>query len=204
MNKTVAILSFLLLFVSAGFANAHGPGGLVGQILITDKDGQTKILPVDASWKSSASEASNWQNLDFDDFSWSDATRVSAFEPGALANDIALYALSLPNDSLKGVYDVFLDVDWTGDILEVKRDGVLIADWIYYGPYFSPSLRHWGQEGLGKKLEIRINPITPQTKCYIEPEYRPDFSVSESLSEIRVIKAIPQYRMILSANHIDS
>ncbi|MHC5183668.1 MAG: sugar-binding domain-containing protein, partial [Planctomycetota bacterium] len=180
--------------------NAQGPGGLVGRILITDTDGHTKILPVDASFKASGREVSHWQNLDFDDSSWSDATLVSAFKQGASAKEIALYDLSLPTDSLKGVYDVFLDVDWVGDMLEVKRDGVLIADWFYYGPRFRPSLRHWGPGGLGKKLEIRINPITPQTKCYIEPEYRPDFSVSESLSEIRGIKAIPQYRIILSTN----
>jgi hypothetical protein len=157
--------------------NSAGPGGLVGQILITDKDGQIKILPVDTSFKASGREACHWQNLDFDDSSWSDATPVSAFESRASAKEIARYDLSLPNDSLKGVYDVFLDVDWIGNMLEVKQDGVLIADWIYYGPHFRPSLRHWGQNVLGKKLEIRINPITPQTKCYIEPKYRPDFSV---------------------------
>ena len=103
----------------------------------------------------------------------------------------------MPNDSLEGVYDVYLDVDWIGNILEVQQNGVLIADWIYYGPHFRPSLRHWGPDALGNKLQIKIAPITPETKCYIEPEYRPDFSGNESISEIRNIKTIPQYRVDL-------
>ncbi|MHC5118156.1 MAG: hypothetical protein ACYSQY_14045, partial [Planctomycetota bacterium] len=83
-------------------------------------------------------------------------------------------------------------------ILKVKHNNVLIADWIYHGPGFRPSLRHWGKDVLGSKLGIEIDPITSETKCYIEPEYKPDFSKRSSIAEIDSIKTIPQYRVILS------
>ena len=86
-------------------------------------------------------------------------------------------------------------------MLEVKQNDVLIADWIYHGPHFRPSLRHWGQNILGSKLEIKIDPITSETKCYIEPEYKPDFSKRNSIAEINSIKTIPQYRIILSESN---
>jgi hypothetical protein len=111
---------------------------------------------------------------------------------------IASYDLAIPHDSLKGVYDVYLDLDWTGNILKVKQNDVLIADWIYHGPHFRPSLRHWGQDVLGSKLGIELDTITSKTTCYIEPEYKPDFSKRSSIAEIDSIKAMPQYRVIIS------
>ena len=177
-----------------------GEGGLVGQVIITSADGQIKILPVDTSWKASHSEAQNWQDPDFDDSSWADATLYREFVEETRLSEIATYELTVPGDSLKGLYDVFLDVDWIGDKLWVEKNDVLIADWFYHGLHFRPSLRHWGRDVLGSKLKIKITPITPDTMCYIEPEYKPDFSVNKSLSEIRNIKTIPQYRIILSAN----
>lgn len=126
---------------------------------------------------------------------------LPAFEQETSPQKITSYDLTLPYDSLKGVYDVYLDFDWTGNMLEVKQNDVLIADWIYHGPHFRPSLRHWGQDILGSKLEIKIDPITSETKCYIEPEYKPDFSKRNSIAEINSIKTIPQYRIILSESY---
>lgn len=107
------------------------------------------------------------------------------------------YELFVPDSSMKNIYDVFLDFNWTGNVLEVYKNDRLFSDWIYYGPHFRPSLRHWGEDVLNTKLRIKSLPISPETKCYIEPEYRPDFSRQSSYSVINNIEALPQYRITL-------
>lgn len=109
------------------------------------------------------------------------------------------YELSVPSGSMQGVYDVFLDFDWTGNVLEAYKDGKLFSDYIYYGPHFRPSVKHWGTDILDTKVKIKSSPISSETKCYIEPMYRPDFSKQDTYSDINKITPLPQYRVVLEA-----
>ena len=187
--------------LACSIPNSAGPGGIVGQLIITDNMGKTVNYPVDKTWKASHKEEPNWQKKGFDDSKWANAVLVKEFgkESWETEEKATIYSLELPSDSLDAIYDVYLDVSWQGNILHVSADHELIADWIYHGPHFRPSLRHWGKDILGKKLQFKIDAITPKTKCFIEPEYRPDFSKSESIAEIKKIKPIPQYRIIFTS-----
>lgn len=180
--------------------NSTGPGGLVGRLIVTDRSGRTTEYPVDGSWKASHEEEPHWQKTSFDDTKWGDAVPIKEFglESWETETVATAFSLRIPSGALNNVYDVYLDVDWQGNILSVFADNELIADWIYHGPHFRPSLRHWGKEVLGKNLQIHIDAITPKTKCYIEPEHRPDFSKSERIAEIKKITPIPQYRVIVT------
>ncbi len=105
------------------------------------------------------------------------------------------YEVSIPSDALDGIYDMHLDIDHTCDYLTVKFDDKLIGDWYYIGKHYRPSLLHWGKQVLGKTISFELTPLTNQTQCYIEKEYRPDFSVKQAYAEISSIKAIPVYRI---------
>jgi beta-galactosidase len=109
----------------------------------------------------------------------------------------AKWEITIPPNVLDDVYDVFLGIDYVGDIARIRVGGELLADHYYYGPEWRPSLRHWKEKALGKTLELTITPITPDTWCYLEPEARPDFSQSESIAQIRAFSVQPQYRTIL-------
>lgn len=55
--------------------NAGGIAALVAKLQITDDAGQSQIIQTDASWKLSESEADNWNNIAFDDSSWTAVKR---------------------------------------------------------------------------------------------------------------------------------
>lgn len=107
------------------------------------------------------------------------------------------YEISIPSDALDGVYDVYLDIAHTCDYMTAKVGDQLIGDWYYIGKHYRPSLLHWSKQAqvLGKTISFELTPLTDQTQCYMEEEYRPDFSVKEVYAEIESIKAIPMYRI---------
>ena len=81
--------------------------------------------------------------------------------------------------------------------MTVKLDDLLIGDWYYNGKSYRPSLRHWGQDVLGQTITFELTPLTAETECFIEDRYRPDFTVRQAYREIRQVKAVPQYRIML-------
>ena len=109
------------------------------------------------------------------------------------------YEISIPADALDGVYDVYLDIAHVCDYMTARLGDHLIGDWYYIGKDYRPSLRHWGSVVIGKIISFELTPLTAQTQCYIENEYRPDFSIKQAYAEIDGVKAIPMYRIRLSA-----
>jgi len=105
------------------------------------------------------------------------------------------YEVAIPSDALDGVHDVYLDIAHTCDYLTAKVGDHLIGDWYYIGKHYRPSLLHWGEQVIGKSISFELTPLTDQTQCYIEKEYRPDFSVKQAYAEIDSVKAIPMYRI---------
>lgn len=134
-------------------------------------------------------------------FNWSVPEKEVAVTVENTGNaDASSYTIAVPTDALQGqnVYDVYLDVDQVSNYLTVKSGGKLIGDWYYYGPHYRPSLRHWGDAAIGKRLEIALQPITPDAQIYIEDRFRPDFSTKKSHAEIQGVTATPLYRLLLS------
>lgn len=105
------------------------------------------------------------------------------------------YEVSIPPDALNGIYDVQLDIAHKCDYLTARLDDHLIGDWYYIGMHYRPSLLHWGRQVLGKTISFELTPLTTQTQCFIEKEYRPDFSLKQAYAEISSVKAIPVYRI---------
>lgn len=46
------------------------PAGLIGFIAITNKEGNTTVIPTNGEWRVSDQEVSNWETSNFDDSSW--------------------------------------------------------------------------------------------------------------------------------------
>lgn len=132
----------------------------------------------------------------FRKFKWSVKRKDVSVKLEKISNENnAKYEVSIPSNALDGVYDVQLDVDHTCDYMTAKLGDHLIGDWYYIGAHYRPSLLHWGREVLGKTISFELTPLTDQTKCFIEREYYPDFSVKKSYAEINSVKAIPLYRI---------
>lgn len=132
----------------------------------------------------------------FRKFEWSVKRKDISVELKQISNENnPKYEVSIPSNALDGIYDIQLDIDHTCDYMTAKLDDHLIGDWYYIGMHYRPSLLHWGKQVLGKTISFELTPLTAQTQCFIEKEYRPDFSKKQAYAEIKSVKAIPVYRV---------
>jgi hypothetical protein len=118
----------------------------------------------------------------------------------AVSRRPARWEIDVPANALQDAFDVYLSIDYLGDLARIRVADRLLADHFYYGPAWRPSLRHWGAPALGQTLVLEIEPISPNTRAYLEPEARPEFaSDKEELAEIVSFRIEPQYRVVLTS-----
>jgi alpha-L-rhamnosidase len=55
------------------------PAGVIGRLVVAYDDGQTLVVPVDASWQTSRNAGERWSWADFDASSWPAAAEIAAF-----------------------------------------------------------------------------------------------------------------------------
>jgi hypothetical protein len=161
-------------------------------------NGSLWVFPAVQSMRQGSRNLAGEQAGVFRRFSWSVPEKkvaVTVQNTGKL--DAASYTMTIPADALEGqnVYDVYLDLDQVSNYLTVKSGAKLIGDWYYIGPHYRPSLRHWGEHAIGTKLDVELQPITPNTQVFIEDRFRPDFTSKMSYAEIRGVAATPMYRI---------
>ncbi len=114
----------------------------------------------------------------------------------------AKMVITLPADVLDGVDNVYLRVDYLGDIGNCFLDGVLVADNFYNGSVWEIGLKQIlrGREGSAVELLILITPIRANTGAATFVPTGMAFNIDQGaagVAEIRSISAAPQYKIPL-------
>ena len=115
------------------------------------------------------------------------------------------YVVRFPDDLFDEVYDVFLHIDYIGDIGSAFIGGRLVSDNFYNGTVWEIGLKRFAPEIAGGEMVIVLSPITKSAARarYLPPEPTDGFSASgDSLSEMRSVRAFVQYRTSISKSGI--
>ena len=102
------------------------------------------------------------------------------------------WRIALPRDGLDGLSDLFLRIDYVGDVARLYLGDRLIADHFYYGPAWWVGLKRFAPRVFEEGLVLQIAPLARDAKVYIEPPFRPAFD-GDSVAELREVRAVPEY-----------
>jgi len=105
------------------------------------------------------------------------------------------WRITLPRHSLDGLNDLFLRIDYVGDVACLYLRDRLIADHFYYGPAWHVGLKRFAPQALDEGLTLQITPLAHDAAVYIEEEFRPEFA-GDSIVELRGVWAIPEYAVL--------
>ncbi len=109
--------------------------------------------------------------------------------------------LSFPPNFLDGLDDVYLRIDYVGDMGNAFIDGRLVSDNFYNGTAWEIGLRRFADQLSSKELLIMITPIAPQAQNarYLPTgmAFQPDVNQA-GISLIRSITAVPVYQIPLT------
>jgi len=102
------------------------------------------------------------------------------------------YELQAAEGFMEGCSDVFLFIDFEGDIAEITQDGRLKADWFYNGLTWKIGLKRFAKELTKGKWLLDISPLYED--AYVFLNKWPKMSDGKALSLLDY-KVIPEYRL---------
>lgn len=93
-----------------------------------------------------------------------------------------------------GLSDLFLKIHYIGDVARLNRGETLLDDDFYNGSTWEIGLKQFGLNHLNTELDLRILPLVPGAKIYLdESAWR---GISAPTAEVKEVELLPEYEKI--------
>jgi beta-galactosidase len=138
---------------------------------------------------------------------WEKIRAPSSSEPGKMGeyNAVApddsdfdragVWRIFLPAHALDGLSDVFLRIQYAGDVARLGAGQRLLADDFYKGTIWEIGLKRFAPGALGKNLELKVMPLRRGARIYLPGSAWPVFPPSGDIADVLAITASPEYEV---------
>jgi hypothetical protein len=109
-----------------------------------------------------------------------------------------VWRIMLPKDAMLGLSDIFLRINYTGDVARLYSGDRLLADNFYHGTPWDIGLKRLAPEIFGKTLDLKLMPLRKDAPIYIPQNLRPQFPPSGETAEVSGITCVPEYEVRVS------
>src|SRR6202034_479379 len=109
----------------------------------------------------------------------------------------AAWRIAMPASEMTGLSDVFLRIDYVGDIGRIYAGQRLLDDDFYHGDTWEIGLKRFAPLA-GQNLTLDVLPLRKDAPIYFSPKARPDFGSADQISDVRAITAVPEYEIRIS------
>ncbi|HEX3729898.1 MAG TPA: hypothetical protein VHV47_08840, partial [Opitutaceae bacterium] len=119
----------------------------------------------------------------------------AAFAPAdsTITAESGVWRVRVDPAALVGVHEVFLDIDYAGDIGRAYLGDRFVDDDYYFGRTWEIGLSRFAPEVLEKGLKITVLPLRKDAPIYLPPGRWPDFGGHSEIGAIRGITAAVLY-----------
>jgi hypothetical protein len=100
----------------------------------------------------------------------------------------------MPAHEITGLSDVFLRINYAGDIGRLYEGQRLLDDDFFHGDTWEVGLKRFAPLA-SRNLTLDVLPLRKDAPIYFSPHARPDFGSAEQISEVRTITAVPEYEV---------
>jgi beta-galactosidase len=108
-------------------------------------------------------------------------------------NGVRQWELTIPMDAMPELNDIFLHIDFEGDVGQLFLDDRLVADWFYDGRIWEIGLKRFTDRLRGQPFCLHISPLTTVHAVYLET--RPHYDEHGVALTLNTVTAVPQYRV---------
>lgn len=122
---------------------------------------------------------------------------VAMAPPDSEFDKAARWSIAIPKNFLTGVSNVFLEVQYTGDVARISSHGRLLDDDFYNGKTWPIGLRRFADAIRQGPLDLSILPLRQDAPIYLEDRFRPDFGAQSQMENLRTLKLVPEYQFVI-------
>jgi hypothetical protein len=106
----------------------------------------------------------------------------------------AAWTIEAPKGALDGVNDVFLRIDYKGDVGRLFSGVRMLDDHYFDGRAWEVGLKRFAAEA-AEPLTLTVLPLRQDAPIYIEDGYRPQIAQGGQVAEVVSVTAVPEYRL---------
>lgn len=107
----------------------------------------------------------------------------------------AAWTVKAPQEALRGVSDVYLDVDYQGDVARLFSGSQMLDDEYYIGSTWRIGLKRYANK-LTEPLTLSVMPLREDSKVYFDASVKPQFTDGQ-VARIDAIRLTPEYELTL-------
>jgi hypothetical protein len=114
----------------------------------------------------------------------------------------ARWSITLPPDALKGLNELYLQVNYRGDMARLNAGDKLLTDNFYNGQPWSIGLRRYLEPHIETKtssFELSILPLRKDAPVYFELTKPTGFEANGQVGTIDDLRLVPEYELVLTA-----
>jgi len=112
-------------------------------------------------------------------------------------NRAAKWKITLPLQPLNGLSELYLQVDYQGDIARLSANSKLLVDNFYNGQPWSIGLARFLHPGVNS-FDLTILPLRKDAPIYLELGQHPAFTPAGQLDRLDRVQLVPEYQLILN------
>lgn len=128
--------------------------------------------------------------------SWRANGVAEAPDEGALP-DAAKWSITIPPGSMDGLSELFLDVNYDGDLARLYESHRLLDDNFFNGLGWTVGLgRFLDAQGEGE-FELSVMPLRSDAPVYFELPREIAFSADGQIDHLESVKLVPEYQLVL-------
>jgi beta-galactosidase len=126
-------------------------------------------------------------------------TGIAQAPDEAAFDQAAKWRLRLPQEPLQGLSDLFLKIEYVGDVARLQSASHLLTDDFFNGLPWTIGLRRFLEAHAAGDLTLEILPLRKDAPIFLEEKYRPTFTGQDQLVRLDKITLIPQYELIIES-----
>jgi beta-galactosidase len=109
----------------------------------------------------------------------------------------AKWIITIPPQDWEGVDDLFLEVNYDGDVARLTSGGRLLVDNFYNGGPWRIGLKRFRSQIAGQGLVLEILPRRADAPVFLEKPYRDASPKAGQIVELHSLELVPQYELQL-------
>ncbi len=130
-------------------------------------------------------------------FNWRKDPVATVPDDSTFGKDAGVWQITIPPEISSGLIDVYLEINYTGDIARLYDGDRLLDDNFYNGTTWEVGLNHFLPGISSGYINLKIFPLRKDAPVYIRKNLRPDFYGQQQTAVLNSLKASPEYKMKL-------
>ena len=172
------------------FPFASGDAAFTAKAAVTYFNSDKIELVSDRSWLTTEQYIIPIPGNDIRNLREPEIIKPHAMDDGSFVPDYSEWTLTIPDAYLSGLSNLYIHIDYIGDIGRCYLGHRLVSDNFNNGTYWPIALKHLGMQVENNELRFEIYPLKPDYQIYFE---RPPSLEDIGIDEIKNLEVIPEY-----------